>query len=94
MAEKRRKSTVTKRKEEINDLKAEVRKLRSELELQNELRELQVVPVRTPPLGQVASENVVLTAAIHGQQLGVARAHSTLPPPLLSGWRKEGSMAK
>ncbi|KAG6610547.1 uncharacterized protein IUM83_06568 [Phytophthora cinnamomi] len=82
MAEKRRKSTVTKRKEEINDLKAEVRKLRSELELQSELRELQVVPMRTPPLGQVASENVVLTAAIHGQQLGIARALSTLPPPL------------
>ncbi|KAG2985144.1 hypothetical protein PC118_g8493 [Phytophthora cactorum] len=41
MAEKRRKATSTKRKEEISELKAEIRKLRSELELKSELKGLQ-----------------------------------------------------
>ncbi|EGZ12135.1 hypothetical protein PHYSODRAFT_517266 [Phytophthora sojae] len=82
MAEKRRKATVTKRKEEISDLKAEIRKLRSELGLQLELKELHVVPARTPPLGQVVSDNEALSSAIHGQQLDIARVHSTLSPPL------------
>ncbi|KAG1690814.1 hypothetical protein DVH05_027861 [Phytophthora capsici] len=84
LAEKRRKSTSTKRKEEIGDLKAEIRKLRSELELGSELKQLRT-PVKTEDrssLERVAAENRTLSSVIQQQQLGVARVHSTLPPPL------------
>ncbi|KAG7377491.1 hypothetical protein PHYPSEUDO_011545 [Phytophthora pseudosyringae] len=80
MAEKRRKATSTKRKEEISDLKVEVRKLRSELELKADLKALQT-PVK--PVERVVSENKTLSSAIQQQQLDVARVHSTLPPPLV-----------
>ncbi|KAG6610676.1 uncharacterized protein IUM83_06559 [Phytophthora cinnamomi] len=84
MAEKRRKATNTKRKEEIDGLKEKVRKLRRELKLQADVRDLQP-PSETgcprPPLEQVLSENNGLRSAIHRQQLDNARVQSALPPP-------------
>ncbi|KAL4101738.1 hypothetical protein PRIC1_005486 [Phytophthora ramorum] len=84
MAEKRRKSTCTKRKEEIGDLKAEIRKLRSELEVKAELKGLEA-PVKrgkSPPFESEVLENETLASVIQQQQLEIARVHSTLPPPL------------
>ncbi|ETM35363.1 hypothetical protein L914_17711 [Phytophthora nicotianae] len=81
MADKRRKATSTKRKEEISELKAEIRNLRSELDLKSELKELQGL-IKAPPVDVVVSENINLSSAIHQQQFDIARAHSTLPPPL------------
>ncbi|KAG2922619.1 hypothetical protein PC119_g3862 [Phytophthora cactorum] len=81
MAEKRRKATSTKRKEEISELKAEIRKLRSELELKSELKGLQT-SVKAPPLELVISENETLSSVLQQQQFDIARVHSTLPPSL------------
>ncbi|KAL4129378.1 hypothetical protein PRIC2_005386 [Phytophthora ramorum] len=84
MAEKRRKSTCTKRKEEIGDLKAEIRKLRSELEVKAELKGLEA-PVKrgkSPPFESEVLENETMASVIQQQQLEIARVHSTLPPPL------------
>ncbi|KAL3660327.1 hypothetical protein V7S43_014481 [Phytophthora oleae] len=84
LAVKRRKSTSTKRKEEIGDLKAEIRKLHSELELESELKELHT-PVKTEDrssLERVVADNRALSSVIQQQQWDVARVHSTLPPPL------------
>ncbi|KAF4027784.1 hypothetical protein GN244_ATG20574 [Phytophthora infestans] len=81
MADKRRKATSTKRKEEISELKAEICKLRSELELTSDLKGLQQAE-HAPPLELVVAENNSMSSVILQQQLDVARMHSTLPPPL------------
>ncbi|KAG3238502.1 hypothetical protein PI124_g16534, partial [Phytophthora idaei] len=83
MAEKRRKTTTAKRKEEISELKAEIRKLRSELELKSELKGLQT-SVKAPPLELVISENETLSLVLQQQQFDIARVHSTLSLSLKS----------
>ncbi|KAG3230752.1 hypothetical protein PI124_g24149, partial [Phytophthora idaei] len=83
MAEKRRKATSTKRKEEVSELKAEILKLRSELELKSELKGL-LTSVKAPPLELVISENETLSSMLQQQQFDITRVYSTLPPSLKS----------